>query len=97
MACNTSSSSIYDHDRLLTDLLLLRSTGVPPSDVDRYIDERRALHDAAFPPHHAGEFALRRFFAAVSPYGTNRGAGGGPFRPNADPITGMAPPQFSQQ
>jgi beta-glucosidase len=78
VACNTSSSSIYEHDRLLTDLLLLRSTGVPPSDVDRYIDERRALHDAALPPHHAGEFAVRRFYAAISPYGTNRGAGGGP-------------------
>ena len=77
VTCNTSSSSIYEHDRLLTDLLLLGSTGVPASDVDRYVDERRALHDAAFPPQHAGEFALRRFFAAVSPYGSNRGAGGG--------------------
>jgi beta-glucosidase len=77
VTCNTSSSSIYEHDRLLIDLLLLRSAGIPASDVDRYIDERRALHDAAFPPHHAGEFALRRLFAALSPYGTNRGAGGG--------------------
>jgi hypothetical protein len=75
---NTSSSSIYEHDRLLTDLLLLRASGVPASDVDRYIDERRALHDAALPPHSAGEFLLRRFFASVSPYGTNRGAAGGP-------------------
>jgi hypothetical protein len=74
----TSSSSLYEHDRLLTDLLLLRAVGVPASDVDRYVDERRALHDAAFPPGHAGEFALRRLFAAVSPYGTGRGAGGGP-------------------
>jgi beta-glucosidase/6-phospho-beta-glucosidase/beta-galactosidase len=74
---NTSSSSIYDHDRLLTDLLLLRAEGVDPGDVDRYIDERRALHDAIMPPHHAGELALRRYFAAVSPYGTNAGAQGG--------------------
>jgi beta-glucosidase len=78
VTCNTSSSSIYEHDRLLTDLLLLRAVGIPASDVDRYVDERRALHDAAIPPQHAGEFALRRFYAAVSPYGTNRGAGGGP-------------------
>jgi beta-glucosidase len=78
VTCNTSSSSIYEQDRLLTDLLLLGSTGVPTSDIDRYIDERRALHDAAFPPESAGEFALRRFFAALSPYGTDRGAGGGP-------------------
>ena len=78
VTANTSSSSIYEHDRMLTDLLLLGSAGVPASDLDRYIDERRALHDAAFPPQHAGEFAVRRFFAALSPYGTDRGAGGGP-------------------
>jgi len=78
VACNTSSSSIYESDRLLTDLLLLRAAGIPPSDVDRFIDERRAMHDAACIPQHAGEFALRRAYAALSPYGTNRGAGGGP-------------------
>jgi beta-glucosidase/6-phospho-beta-glucosidase/beta-galactosidase len=77
VTCNTSSSSIYEHDRLLTDLLLLRAADVDPGDVDRYVDERRALHDASFPPQHAGEYALRRFFAAVSPYGTDSGAGGG--------------------
>jgi beta-glucosidase/6-phospho-beta-glucosidase/beta-galactosidase len=74
---NTSSSSIYDHDRLLTDLLLLRAAGIDPGEVDRYIDERRALHDAVMPPHHAGELALRRYFAAVSPYGTNAGTQSG--------------------
>ena len=75
ITCNTSSSSIYEHDRLLTDLLLLRSAGVDPSQVDRYVDERRALHDVAFPPQHGGELAIRRFFAAVSPYGTDDGGG----------------------
>jgi beta-glucosidase len=78
VTCSTSASSIYENDRLLTDLLLLRAASIAPSDVDRYIDERRALHDAAFTPHHAGEFALRRLYAGVSPYGTNKGAGGGP-------------------
>jgi beta-glucosidase len=78
VTCNPGASSIYDLDRLLTDLLLLRAVGIPASDIDHYVDERRALHDAAVPPHHVGEFALRRFFAAISPYGTNRGAGGGP-------------------
>ena len=78
IVCNTSSSSIYESDRLVTDLLLLRDAGIPPSDVDRYVDERRALHDAAFPPRNAGEFALRRFYAALSAYGTSRGAAGGP-------------------
>lgn len=77
VTCNTSSSSIYEHDRLLTDLLLLRATGVPEADVDTYVDERRVLHDAVFPPPHAGEFMLRRFFAAVSPYGTTGSIGGG--------------------
>jgi beta-glucosidase len=80
VTCNTSSSSIYEHDRLLTDLLLLRAAGVAPSDVDTYVDERRALHNAAFPPQHAGELMLRRYFAAVSPYGTERGINGGPAR-----------------
>lgn len=72
---NTSSSSIYEHDRMLVDLLRLHETAIDPSDVDRYVDERRAVHDAAFPPQHAGEAWLRRFFAAVSPYGTDRAPG----------------------
>jgi beta-glucosidase/6-phospho-beta-glucosidase/beta-galactosidase len=75
---NTSSSSVYELDRMLLDLLSLRDAGVDPSDVDRYVDERRAVHDAAFPPRHAGEAALRRFFAAVTPYGTEREPGRGP-------------------
>jgi hypothetical protein len=72
---NTSSSSIYEHDRMLVDLLQLREADIDPSDVDSYVDERRAVHDAAFPPRHAGEAGLRRFFAAVSPYGTDRSPG----------------------
>jgi beta-glucosidase len=74
---NTSSSSIYEHDRMLVDLLQLRETAIDPSDVDTYIDERRAVHDAAFPPLHVGEAWLRRYFAAVSPYGTDRAPGSG--------------------
>jgi hypothetical protein len=81
VTCNTSSSSVYEHDRLLNDLLLLRTHGVDPAEVDRYVDERRALHDATFPPQHAGELAIRRFFAAVSPYGTNSGVGVGRWWP----------------
>ncbi len=81
VTCNTSSSSVYEHDRLLNDLLLLRTHGVDPAEVDRYVDERRTLHDASFPPQHAGELAIRRFFAAVSPYGTNDGVGLGRWWP----------------
>ena len=51
---------------MLMDLLQLREAGIDPSDVDLYIDERRAVHDAAFPPRHAGEAVIRRFFAAVA-------------------------------
>jgi beta-glucosidase len=72
---NTSSSSVYEHDRMLLDLLQLRDAGVDPADVDRYVDERRAVHDAAFPPRHAGEAVIRRFFAAMSPYGAVRELG----------------------
>ena len=74
---NTSSSSVYEHDRMLLDLLQLRDAGVDPDDVDRYVDERRTVHDAAFPPRHAGEAVIRRFFAAVSPYGAVRELGRG--------------------
>lgn len=74
---NTSSSSIYEHDRMLVDLVGLRAADIDPSDVDTLVDERRALHDAAFPPRHRGEAWLRRFFAAVSPYGTDRAPGQG--------------------
>ena len=75
---NTSSSSIYEHDRMLVDLLRLRDADVDPADVDRYVDERRTVHDAAFPPQHAGEAALRRYFAAISPYGAVREPERGP-------------------
>ena len=43
------------------------------------MDERRALHNVAFPPHSAGELTLRKLFSAVSPYGSPPG-GGGPRR-----------------
>lgn len=72
---NTSSSSVYEQDRMLLDLLQLRDADVDPADVDLYVDERRALHDAAWPPQHAGEVAIRRFFAAVSPYGATHELG----------------------
>jgi len=69
---NTSSSSIYEHDRLLTDLLSARSMGVGPDDVDEWLGERRAAHDALFPARGVGERSLRGLFAAASPYGPDR-------------------------
>lgn len=68
---NTSSSSIYEHDRLLTDLVTARAAGVARDDVDLWIDERRALHDQLFPAHGTGERLLRGLFAAASPYGSD--------------------------
>jgi len=66
---NTSSSSLYEHDRLLTDLLSARHFGTDRDDIDAWVDERRAAHDAAFPALTTGEVLLRRLFSAASPYG----------------------------
>jgi len=72
---NTSSSSIYEHDRLLTDLLSVREAGVDRGDVDAWVDERRAAHDRLFPAAGSGERFLRGIFAAASPYGRARAQG----------------------
>lgn len=66
---NTSSSSLYEHDRMLTDLLTARKAGVGRADIDGWIDERRDAHSRLFPPAGPGESLLRRLFAAASPYG----------------------------
>lgn len=71
---NTDASTVYDYDRLLTDLLGARAAGVAPEKLDDWIDERRALHGFAAPPADVGDLVMRRLFAAVSPYGS--GAGG---------------------
>jgi hypothetical protein len=66
---------------------------VAESEVDTYIDERRVLHDAVFPPQHVGEFMLRRFFAAVSPYGTTSSIGGGRLWPRLRSATRRPAPR----
>jgi beta-glucosidase len=71
---NTGCSSLYDYDRLLIDLLCARALGIDQEEVDAWIDERRAVHDAVRPPAGIGELWLRRLFAATSPYGS-AGAG----------------------
>ena len=70
---NTSSSTIYEHDRLLTDLLCARSLGVDRTDVDAWLDERRTLHYQRVPAHGPVEPLLRRLFTAASPYGASSG------------------------
>jgi beta-glucosidase/6-phospho-beta-glucosidase/beta-galactosidase len=66
---NNASVSVYDSDRLLTDILCSRSLGVARGDLDAWLGERRAEHDAAVPPPNPAERLLRRFAAAASGYG----------------------------
>ena len=75
---NTSASSIYEMDRLLTDLLLARSLGISRPELDGWIDERRAGHDLACLPPNVFELSMRRLFAAASPFG---GTATGPLPP----------------
>ncbi len=66
---NTVALSVYDLDRLHTDLLLARSAGIGRGDLDRWIDERRRQHDSLLPAGSIAERAARAVFAARSPYG----------------------------
>ncbi|MGH9089974.1 MAG: family 1 glycosylhydrolase [Acidimicrobiales bacterium] len=66
---NTSTSTLYDYDRIVTDLLCARSMGVDREALDGWIGGRRSAHDAASPPPGLGDLVLRRLFAAASPYG----------------------------
>lgn len=74
---NTSSSSLYDLDRLLSDLLLGRSAGIGADELDAWLDERRALHDLACLPPNLLELSLRRLFAVSSPFGSAQPGGRG--------------------
>ena len=58
---NNACVSVYDSDRLLTDLLMARALGVARADLDAWLGERRAEHDAAVPPPAPAE----RLLAAV--------------------------------
>lgn len=68
---NTSSSSIYDQDRLLTDLICARSKGIEREDLDAWIDERRIKHDEIYRARSFGDLGIRKLFAWASPYGTS--------------------------
>jgi len=69
---NNSCFSIYEFDRMLTDLLLARGEGVGPGDLDEWIDERRRDHDRSFSRPGGAERLLRAASAAGSPYGGRR-------------------------
>jgi beta-glucosidase/6-phospho-beta-glucosidase/beta-galactosidase len=70
---NTSASSLYDYDRLLTDLLVAPSLGIGADDLDDWVDERRALHYGLLPAGTGAgavaERALRSALTATSPFG----------------------------
>lgn len=66
---NNISLSIYEYDRMLTDLLLARSAGVSRDDVDTWIDQRRRQHETLLPPNGTSERVFRRISAARPPYG----------------------------
>ncbi len=77
---NNSCLSVYEYDRMLTDLLLAPGAGVERGDLDEWIGERRRQHDAWFPARGALERLIRRATAAGSPYGTGRDRAGGSHR-----------------
>lgn len=66
---NNASLSVYEGDRMLTDLLLARGAGVAREDVDPWIADRRASHDRALPAAGTVERSIRRVAAAGAPYG----------------------------
>ncbi len=66
---NTSTSTIYDYDGIVTDLLCARSLGVEREELDPWLDGRRVAHDVGSPPPGLADLVLRRLFAAASPYG----------------------------
>ena len=66
---NASTNSIYEHDRLLTDLLLARALGVPRDDLGAWTIERRAAWYDAIAPAKPIERFFRRTSAAAAPVG----------------------------
>ena len=69
---NNSCSSIYEFDRMLTDLLLAPGEGVAPADLDEWIADRRRRHDRALSAPGGVERLIRRFSASGSPFGRHR-------------------------
>ncbi|MGD0166137.1 MAG: family 1 glycosylhydrolase [Gaiellaceae bacterium] len=66
---NAASSSVYESDRLLVDLLLARSLGVPRDDLGAWISEQRLAWYSAIASPKPIERFFRRGSAANSPVG----------------------------
>jgi beta-glucosidase/6-phospho-beta-glucosidase/beta-galactosidase len=77
---NNSCLSVYELDRMLTDLVLARGAGIEPTDLDEWVGDRRRRHDATFPASGTAERAFRTFAAAWSPYGAPGAVGAGRVR-----------------
>ncbi|MCL4446165.1 MAG: family 1 glycosylhydrolase [Actinobacteria bacterium] len=67
---NTSASSIYEFDRMLTDLLMAPAMEVGRDELDDWIDERRIVHNFSASPETRQELWMRQIFEASSPYGS---------------------------
>ena len=67
IATNNFCFSLYENDRLLTDVLLARRHGVRRPDLGAWLDDRRSSYLAAMGPVPPSEKALRRYAARVLP------------------------------
>jgi 6-phospho-beta-galactosidase len=74
---NNTCLSLYDHDRLYTDLLLARGAGVGRGDLGAWLGERRRQHQRLLPAPGPAEWLLRRAAAATVPLGQRAGRTGG--------------------
>jgi hypothetical protein len=68
------ASTVYDWSRLAVDLLVADGAGVDAGTADRWVDARRARHDAAQPPRDLVELAARRAAVLTSAYGRRAAA-----------------------
>ena len=72
---NNFCLTVYEYDRMLTDLLLSRSHGIGRRDLDGWIAERRRRHYGLLASPGLGETLLRRAGARLASYGaTGRGS-----------------------
>jgi beta-glucosidase/6-phospho-beta-glucosidase/beta-galactosidase len=93
---NAASNSIYETDRLLIDLLLARSLGVPREDLGAWVQERREAWYAVIAPAKGFERIARARSATTSPIGamarprrprkTNEGDPEGELRPMIEAV-----------
>ncbi len=81
VALGVRADDIYELGGLPADLAGWGGAGVAADGLDGWVDDRRAVHDAAHPPRRAADLWRRRVAAALAPYGSDAagvlGLGGG--------------------